>query len=167
MPQSNWATQTGQDFTNHTLIKDVDFGGIHVWPDNWEMCAVSAQRLTFQSRQQCCRDDLDLAGCIRGSNAASPGPQHTSLPCRTHVWLHHLTAMLMLMLCYQAFCRTPLLCTSFKMRDRWFVRVLTHAGTPVHRKNKKFLTKWVKEHMDESEARAKLVLHCPPLHCML
>lgn len=39
MPQSKWATQTGQDFTNHTIIKDIDFGGIHVWPDNWEMCA--------------------------------------------------------------------------------------------------------------------------------
>ena len=42
MPQSNWATQTGQDFTNHTLIKDIDFGGVHVWPDNWEMCAQRA-----------------------------------------------------------------------------------------------------------------------------
>ena len=39
MPQSTWACQTGQDFTNHTLIKDIDFGGMHVWPDNWEMCA--------------------------------------------------------------------------------------------------------------------------------
>lgn len=34
-----WATQTGQDFTNNTNAKGVDFGGIHVWPDNWEMCA--------------------------------------------------------------------------------------------------------------------------------
>lgn len=40
MPQSKWATQTGQDFTNHTNIKDIDFGGIHVWPDNWEMYAL-------------------------------------------------------------------------------------------------------------------------------
>ncbi len=34
-----WATQTGQDFTADTQAKGVDFGGIHVWPDNWEMCA--------------------------------------------------------------------------------------------------------------------------------
>mmetsp|Transcript_10777 Transcript_10777/g.32342 ORF Transcript_10777/g.32342 Transcript_10777/m.32342 type:complete len:600 (-) Transcript_10777:893-2692(-) len=37
MPASRWATQTGQDFTANTNAKGVDFGGIHVWPDNWEM----------------------------------------------------------------------------------------------------------------------------------
>lgn len=37
MPASKWATETGQDFTNNTNVKGVDFGGIHVWPDNWEM----------------------------------------------------------------------------------------------------------------------------------
>lgn len=40
MNMHRWATQTGQDFTNNTNAKGIDFGGIHVWPDNWEMCVL-------------------------------------------------------------------------------------------------------------------------------
>lgn len=45
-----WATQTGQDFTNNTNAKGVDFGGIHVWPDNWEMCVLIAMCCMTQVR---------------------------------------------------------------------------------------------------------------------
>ena len=51
MPHSTWACQTGQDFTNHTLIKDIDFGGMHVWPDNWDMCAAHLLPLLLRQGQ--------------------------------------------------------------------------------------------------------------------
>ncbi|PRW50827.1 glycoside hydrolase [Chlorella sorokiniana] len=36
-PDSGWAAATGQDFTTNHQIKTIDYGGIHIWPDNWNV----------------------------------------------------------------------------------------------------------------------------------
>ena len=36
-PGNGWAAITGQNFTANHASKSIDFAGIHVWPDNWEV----------------------------------------------------------------------------------------------------------------------------------
>ena len=36
-PGNGWAAITGQNFTANHASKAIDFAGIHVWPDNWEV----------------------------------------------------------------------------------------------------------------------------------
>lgn len=36
-PGTGWATITGQNFTANHAPKSIDFAGIHLWPDNWEI----------------------------------------------------------------------------------------------------------------------------------
>ncbi|EFN56781.1 hypothetical protein CHLNCDRAFT_13786, partial [Chlorella variabilis] len=32
-----WAQATGQDFVPNHSIDSIDFAGIHIWPDNWNI----------------------------------------------------------------------------------------------------------------------------------
>jgi hypothetical protein len=68
---SRWATETGQDFTNNTNVKGVDFGGIHVWPDNWEMCVVSRNAVRLAE---------PYVGAVRSPDMLVYGMPHISGP---------------------------------------------------------------------------------------
>ncbi|KAL4429995.1 hypothetical protein ABPG77_004365 [Micractinium sp. CCAP 211/92] len=36
-PSSSWSYATGQDFVPNHNIPTIDYGGIHIWPDNWNV----------------------------------------------------------------------------------------------------------------------------------
>lgn len=77
-----WATQTGQDFTNNTNAKGIDFGGIHVWPDNWEMCVFLSLSVTCCAGMTTIRS-VGLVTCQQV--APAPAAHHLQNTCAS--WL--------------------------------------------------------------------------------